>query len=280
MRHSPTSRRGAFTLIEIMVVLALAAIVTAITVGGFRSISESNKRTSCQSNLVQIYQACRVYARDEGGAFPYYNPASGGISGPSTGGIGLWALYTYPANGSATDLAPVDTKPVGRYVRSPKVFHCPSDDYQRGSIGASSAQLYNANKTLINPDYLSYQVDDEGTPTYSVFRTTDVSTVAKKELWKRQLEHYDTQPRPRPTPDTTVVAWCRFHRRLSSDGLSTLANGRNFDNVLFYDGTVQLLPWKQDVSDTGGSTNQCTTWQRVPREKADTMKFPTECVPN
>lgn len=267
MRRS-NSRRGAFTLIEIMVVLALAAIITAITVGGFRAISEGNKRTSCQSNLVQIYQAGRVYARDEGGAFPYYNPVLTSGTQPPKNGIGLWALYTYP-EGNSSSLAPVGTKPVERYVRSPKIFHCPSDDYPRGSIGSSSNQLYNDDKTLLNPDYLSYQVNIEG-QTYASFRTDSDADPD----WKRQLEHYDGSDFvPRPPADNTVVTWCRFHRRLSADGLSTLANGRNFDNVLFYDGTVQLIPYQQnnvdgtscdpvDASPNGPCVDK---WRRIPR---------------
>jgi prepilin-type N-terminal cleavage/methylation domain-containing protein len=242
-----------FTLIELMVVLAVAAIVSAITLGGFKEMREGNKRVSCQTNLSQIYQAARLYAADEGGKLPFYTNDCAAT--PTVSGIGLWSLYTFPKSQAIADfstIAPVGTAPIERYLRSAKSLHCPSD------IADDREQLYDdpANKTTFNPKYLSYQVCDDGgevpstsggTPTYSSVRTT--ATDDSTGPWKRQLLHYkdatltDFVSR-QPTGDT-IVTYCIFHR-----------HERGMDNVLFYDGSIQLL---------AKETNSADNWKRTPK---------------
>jgi prepilin-type N-terminal cleavage/methylation domain-containing protein len=239
-------RRGGFTLIELMIVIAIAALLTAITVGAFREISVTNKRTTCQGNLSQLYTAARLYAADEGGRFPYYNASSYTLDDPSeqpAGGIGLWALYAFPDPSDPSKIAPLNAavqSPLNRYLRHPKVFHCPSD--LDPTSGTSHENLYtDAARTAINPEYLSYQVLDGNIPTYQSIRTTDSSD----PNFKRQLLIYNGASRvSRPPADNTVVAWCKYHR---------MGGSRNFDNVLFYDGSVQLLPVSQDDPDGSGA---------------------------
>lgn len=236
------AKRRAFTLIEMLVVLAVAAIVTAITVGGFNEMRAGNKRTSCQANLVQIYQAARLYATDEGGRFPYLQDT---CPTGTPDGIGLWALYTFP-NSTHTKPAAPDTKPIERYVRSAKVLHCPND-IGKDTTGYPNSNLYSADKSEFNLNYLSYQVCDGSVPTYTSVRTNDPSNT----FWQRQLLHFDSTNAfiPRLPADNTVVTWCLHHR-----------NSRNMDNVLFYDGSVQLMP-----KGYGGAVEP---WQRLPKPPA------------
>lgn len=262
-RRSSTSRRGGFTLIEIMVVLAIATFVAAIVIGGFSEMTAGSKRTSCQTNLTQIYQAARLYAADEGGSFPYYNPT--GTTGEKN--IGLWALYTFPqANSSARTgnpsdfdtLAPVGSAPIERYLRSAKSLHCPND--QDTDVDHVENLYLDATKTAFNADYLSYQVDrgfgDSALfrSTYSPIRTLDRSGRNPAGVdWNRQLLFFIPNPdtsRPpiqvrRLPDDKTVITWCRWHRGSA---------GRNdIDPVLFYDGTVQLIPKEQEDPNNPGT---------------------------
>jgi prepilin-type N-terminal cleavage/methylation domain-containing protein len=245
-----SATRRAFTLIEILVVLSIAAIVTAITLGGFKEMTQGNKRVSCQTNLTQIYQACRLYAADEGGKFPFYSPNCGS-AGPTADGIGLWALYTFP-NATFDAPAAFGSKPIERYLRSAKSLHCPSDFNQSRTQLMSSATEYNLG-------YLSYQACDDNvsyrppalpplataTPTYQTKRSTDTANAN----WQRQLLHFNGSTFVARQPsDNTVITWCPFHR-----------NSRDMDNVLFYDGSVQLLP--RDQSGVSG-------WQRTPKPPA------------
>ena len=237
--YSSSRQRGAFTLIELLVVLAIAAVVSGITLGGFNEMRAGNKRVSCSTNLSQLYQAARLYAADEGGNFP--NFTSDCAATPTTTGIGLWALYTFPKGQTTpgfSEISQVGTKPIQRYMRSSKVLHCPAD--------LENDQLYidPATKVDYNPAFLSYQACDGTTPTYATVRTTDKTDI---NLWKRQLMHFDGTNFVKRQPEgSTVVTYCIHHR-----------GDRGMDNVLFYDGSIQML--KQNE---GG----LTSWQRMPKD--------------
>jgi prepilin-type N-terminal cleavage/methylation domain-containing protein len=300
-----TSRivRG-FTLIELMVVLAIMAIVLSITVGAFKSLSDNNQRTACQANLVQVYQGLRLYMADENGQPPAYDPKA--TAGNRN--IGLWNLWTYPdpAGGSYPSINYIDkiapvktattapyTAPTARYLRSTNVLHCPADTDPSAfpSLRPNPADLYlTANKDEYNPDYLSYQMYSTNDPnqpyssqddpaaagygsdstqyTYLPVRMPTLPatpTDADKQNFKRQL----TQPiTPKPADPqlpyykrlpqgSTIVTWCRHHRYT-----------RDFDNVLFFDGSVQLIAREQDNFSTDGNctvTGILTGSNRLPR---------------
>jgi prepilin-type N-terminal cleavage/methylation domain-containing protein len=316
MKHSSNvGRKQGFTLIEILVVLVIASIISSITFGAFKSISEGNQRTSCQSNLSQIYQACRQYAQDFDGRFPYLNEVPPATQAPTPrGGLGLWSLYTFQKDPASTpagncDSANVDlpiasgnpllARPLAGYVKSVRVFHCPTDNNDKTiqyrdpsdacvpkkvNTGVLTFQV--GTLTYTNPSYLSYQVRDDiktdttdpYTDTYSSFRAPDAA------LPVRQLVPYAGGATPtvsdRPMRELTVVTWCRWHRKIDSNTLDTKPGRRNYDNVLFSDGSVQNLPAEQNVTEPGGAAGTCKGWERVPRGKADSMKDADDCIPS
>ena len=277
-----TRNRRAFSLVEMMVVLAVVALLAAITFGVFASLREGGKRGTCQTNLNQIYGAMRLYQQDFDGQFPYLN-AAGGPTSPTTpsGGMGLWALYAYhpgASNGDCNGLPtstgdPMKDAPLAAYLKSPRVFHCPNDDFPHTDVCTSapvgSAQLdiggAGGGARRLNPFFLSYQTTDD-TPsasTYATFRGDGV---------KRQLRYYTSNGGAvsfpeRRAPDHTVVTWCRFHRRLNADG-GTAAGDNSLDNVLFLDGSVQSIRVSQSVTNTSGVAKVCLGAKRVPLSEA------------
>jgi len=233
--------RAGFSLVEILVVLVIASILAAVTLGGYSAMRASNRRTSCQANMAQIYQAIRLYATDYDGQVPYYNPAPANQATIGQGqGLGLWALFTYANDSDPTIPADANIKPEKRYLSNPKLFHCPSDNE------AIDDQLYvpGSSNSVYNPGFLSYQPEekdtympiadpDNGQYIYNPIRTTTIGA-----NWQRQLLTYNGSTYvQRPPTDDTVVLWCPFHRG---------GGGASSDNVLFWDGTVQSLPEDQD----------------------------------
>ncbi len=69
MMHRFSSRKG-FTLIELMIVIAIIAILAAILVPNFIRARAQGQVTSCKSNLKNIGTACEMYATDNGGRYP------------------------------------------------------------------------------------------------------------------------------------------------------------------------------------------------------------------
>lgn len=289
-------RRGGFTLVELGVVIAIGAMITALTVTGFRNLTYGNRRVTCQGNLRQIYQSLRLYQQDESGNVPPYNAAAGL---DKDRGIGLWALYTYQTGVDPLEstIAPVEQDlggsvtertPVGRYLRNVNVLHCPMDyryfpvdpdtdpDFARSF---SSADLHRWEKRYssnpddavfaLNAEYLSYQqLDPNDSASTSIWDRTTYQTVRTVDSgnsnWKRQLQLYTSGSvqtpggeQIRPPRDDTIITWCFFHRRTPGNGSQWW---EGMDNVLFYDGTVRTMPRQQVVEG-----NDLDYWRRVPQ---------------
>jgi prepilin-type N-terminal cleavage/methylation domain-containing protein len=62
--------RRAFTLVELLAVIAILALLTAILFPVFARARESGRRTACVSNQRQLGLAFAMYAQDHDGAYP------------------------------------------------------------------------------------------------------------------------------------------------------------------------------------------------------------------
>lgn len=251
-------RRGAFTLVELMVVITIAAIVTGMTLGGYRSLADGNERVSCQTNLTQLYSAIQLYNKDYDGFYPFYDPA-GTLAADGSKGLGLWALYAMktestpnePAHLGEKILGTDHDKPFALYVRNRKLLHCPSDKDNEFFTDATDT-------TKINMNYLSYQVKDGTEMTYQPWRGVADGN------WNTKRQLILLKPSPflyrasRPTEDA-VITWCPWHR-----------GRRDMDNVLFVSGAVRPVPKVQANPDYPVATGQptqpaeLTDWNRKP----------------
>jgi len=71
MKLNKTS--SAFTLIELLVVIAIIAVLASIALPVFSSVMERGNQTKDLANAKQIALACKLFAGDHDGKFPYQN---------------------------------------------------------------------------------------------------------------------------------------------------------------------------------------------------------------
>src|SRR5262249_26910646 len=128
-------RAGAFSLVELMIVIALLAALVGLLVPAVQRAREAANRNSCQNNLRQIATALHNY-HDDQGAFPAGYVASApyvdGATDTSPGwGWGVKILPFLDQAGVYNQLnlslpieAPENVKAVQTFLN---VYRCPSD---------------------------------------------------------------------------------------------------------------------------------------------------------
>ena len=102
-------KRRAFTLVELLVVIAVLAILAVILFPLFARPRCELVRSPCQNNLKQIALGFKQYGNDFNNRYPLVTVTSGSSNG-------------VPPYGWADALQP--------YIRNTQVYQCPSDTYE------------------------------------------------------------------------------------------------------------------------------------------------------
>ena len=105
----------AFTLIELVVVIAIIAVLAAIVMPISRRVMHGARATACVSNERQLGAALNLYLADNNMTMPAMEAGR---------------------RDKAEDVPVIDNT-LSRYVNESKVFACPADDHLAGSTGTS-----------------------------------------------------------------------------------------------------------------------------------------------
>ena len=132
--------KGAFSLIELIVVVTIGLVLLSIFLPYVRRVRETSNRTACANNLQQLGVALRNYARDNKGFFP--RTAYDQINRP-TG----WHAFD-PRPGALNDVTAAPWLLVTTAGVKPRLFICPS------TSDTPQTETNVANFTL--PTHLSY----------------------------------------------------------------------------------------------------------------------------
>jgi prepilin-type N-terminal cleavage/methylation domain-containing protein len=238
------SRIAGFTLIEMIVVIALVAVLAAIIVPIGRRLRVDNRKMTCQQHLQAILQALKMYRLDEG-QFPYFDPIADG-----------------PPRAYSPALDPDNRRHFGLmllldggYITNPRILTCGDDrsgfaacydtvDPCGPPPGGCARQTADVVEAYVRKDCAA-----DAWP-YQPFRgqtTDDIDPVTGRNQLYRQL----VGPRSDGLPgggwgsarywvpdDTTIVTWCPHHAKRLTRG------GRGQYLVLYYDGRIN----EQDAS--------------------------------
>jgi prepilin-type N-terminal cleavage/methylation domain-containing protein len=112
----------AFTLVELIVVIAIMAIVVAIVLPGRNIAQDKARRIKCVSNLKNVGLAHRIFATDNGDLFPWERSRADAT-----------ALTNFPNlnNLTAGDQVVRLFQTLSNELSTPKIILCPADTRQR-----------------------------------------------------------------------------------------------------------------------------------------------------
>jgi len=244
-----SSRSRAFTLVELLVVIAIIAVLLAILLPMMSRVRERGRAIKCANNMRQIYMACVLYSNALNRL-----PIPGELSKSFANGFepGSCCAYKSPGNldfqrGSLWDF--LGSSEADRAV----VFLCPSDDgyYTQPAGNSNGKSIYTPSRNFsycFNCEMrgpLEPLILEAAKPPPPGIRMTDVSRPDRKILIieMQQTDRLDFDYVAFDGPDTAAT---------TSPGNQLTFAHRHFGkgNQCFADGHVEmmspiasLLPW-------------------------------------
>ena len=131
-------QKTGFTLIEILVVIAIIAILAAILFPVFARARENARRTACLSNLKQLGLGVQQYIQDYDSRYPYIPKGNLAETGRAPVGTGDFAdAYQDTPAANRWDAGPVVQR-LQPYIKSEQLAFCPSVEKVNPDLSANT----------------------------------------------------------------------------------------------------------------------------------------------
>jgi len=225
-------KNAAFTLIELMVVIAIMCILMAFALPSFRTVLENSRTAKCANNLKQIGAATFLYTEDHSQYFPVSTGGSmsWGVPNSTTGQLS-WMEQLGPYLGNP---------PNPQNGGTPTVFTCPSSSY---------------NVQFPADKYFSYFNGAHAAYAYANSGSTQTTATGETYAVRKSLIAHPSEQ----ILSGDITNWsdatgatnpdkCDFITNPIST-LSTFHNGGI--NILFCDGHVEPVKWNPNLSTPG-----------------------------
>jgi prepilin-type N-terminal cleavage/methylation domain-containing protein/prepilin-type processing-associated H-X9-DG protein len=105
-------RARAFTLVELLTVIAIVGVLAALVIAGLGQIRSSARQSGCVNNLRQIGVAWQLYLADHNGRFPEF---------------ATYQMYYWGGDRGTWGGPMPETRPLYPYLPEVQTFRCPSD---------------------------------------------------------------------------------------------------------------------------------------------------------
>lgn len=227
LQRTVAARRRAFTLIELLTVIAIIGILAAIIIPTVSRVRATAAKADCASNIRQIGVALLLYAQDNKNTLP---PVSQGAWPVATDQSNAWgrAIWSYVGYSDGSFNPGVNDLRSGTAYQSNNLFQCritkTGMKYVPGVDGVASAwSSYGLND---GPLYVTGKPTRvTGVPLSSVENVSKAAMLLESRFFWAGDYAYKTQFGLIPHGDAT--------------------------NVAFYDGHVELMRWP-DIQAKGG----------------------------
>jgi len=199
----PLKRASGFTLMEVLIVIAILSVLAAILIPVFLSARERARQSVCAGNLGQLYKVVALYSEDNDGFRPMYAVGASG----------------YQVNGKEVDIPDQSAELVQSlqpYAHSTEIWFCP-DDPLRGNPYGIPGVLKRHPATSYDSSNV-FRVHRSGPPTPLPLLPTRLSAT------QVYLFEDDIMPYMSETPDDTYL----------------YTHSRRF-NIVFCDGHVRSM---------------------------------------
>jgi prepilin-type N-terminal cleavage/methylation domain-containing protein len=188
-------QKAAFTLIEILIVIAIIAILAALLLPALSTAKAKGLRISCMNNLRQLGVGCQVYAADNDGRlvenWPYALQPNLETN--------CWMHGNMRRASDATNQGLLRTGKLFPYANNPNSYHCPADrstgDGVVNASGGSSAprgRSYSMN-SWIGSRYMEMERPNFNQRPYRTFvRDSELNAATPANLFVIADEHETT----------------------------------------------------------------------------------------
>jgi prepilin-type N-terminal cleavage/methylation domain-containing protein len=166
----------AFTLIELLMVIAIIAIVAALLLPALLSAKSKGTQVACLNNLKQLGLGFHLYSADNGGRFPENAPLSKGSN--------TWISGSMKLAPDATNEFLIRQGKLFPYVSQVAMYHCAADPSRTG--GAPRTRSYSMNG-WVGSRYMETYSRESGFRTF--VRDSEIAAARPAALWVMIDEH-------------------------------------------------------------------------------------------
>lgn len=246
-----------FTLVELLAVIAIIALLSAILFPVMATVRKNAREGSCMSNMHTLIQGMKMY-KDDWRVYPD-------------------ALYAISYGGG-----PAGARLYPDYVKDEKTFNCPESPKRLNDRGAVSPLNPMTGAAAMGLDPASgapvaYQMVEFSSYDFQ-YRPNNRNAVNPavelhyRRHWNPQGASVFDDPRQlvyKEPPDSTVATWCLYHSNMDQAGMPAKDS---MALVAFLSGRVQKIPaekvaaWPAScTSPAAGQPPQGCPWQVSPK---------------